>query len=216
MRPRSRRPSRSSVKNDGASALPMTSTPIRFICDFWARATMGQATAPPKVPRNSRRLIAYPKLERRLHLIASGEYFNRGWTRHQKPLPQCTVNVAYQIPIAQCAAFSAPHPPRVLSLAAFARRPLLYVAPMSLAGIRNPQHNRTHAPQQTDLYSITSSALASSSGGMVNPRVLAVLRLTSMLNLVGCWTGRSPGLSPLKMRSTYEAVRRNNSISSGP
>ena len=44
-----------------------------------------------------------------------------------------------QIPIAQCAAFSAPHPPRVLSLAAFGRRPLVYVAPMSLAGIRNPQ-----------------------------------------------------------------------------
>src|SRR6266566_7346607 len=32
----------------------------------------------------------------------------------------------------------APHPPRVLSLAAFGRRPLLYVAPLSLAGIRNP------------------------------------------------------------------------------
>src|ERR1700684_2257197 len=47
-----------------------------------------------------------------------------------------------QIPIAQCAAFSAPHPPRVLSLAAFGRRPLAYVAPMSLAGIRNPQHFR--------------------------------------------------------------------------
>src|SRR5437879_5923621 len=53
-----------------------------------------------------------------------------------------------QIPIAQCAAFSAPHPPRVLSLAAFGHRPLVYVVPMSLAGIRNPQHNRTHAPQQ--------------------------------------------------------------------
>src|SRR5712671_1843498 len=43
-----------------------------------------------------------------------------------------------QIPIAECAAFSAPHPPRVLSLAAFGRRPLVYVAPLSLAGIRNP------------------------------------------------------------------------------
>jgi hypothetical protein len=30
-------------------------------------------------------------------------------------------------------------PPQVLSLAAFGRRPLLYVAPLSLAGIRNPQ-----------------------------------------------------------------------------
>jgi hypothetical protein len=41
--------------------------------------------------------------------------------------------------MAECAAFSAPHPPQVLSLAAFGRRPLLYVAPLSLAGIRNPQ-----------------------------------------------------------------------------
>jgi hypothetical protein len=43
-----------------------------------------------------------------------------------------------QIPIAECAAFSAPIPPRVPSLVAFGRRPLVYVAPMSLAGIRNP------------------------------------------------------------------------------
>ena len=43
-----------------------------------------------------------------------------------------------QIPIAECAAFSAPHPPRVLSLAAFGRRPLVYVAPLSLTVIRNP------------------------------------------------------------------------------
>ena len=60
-----------------------------------------------------------------------------------------------QIPIAlRSAAFSAPHPPRVLSLAAFARRPLLYVAPMSLAGIRNPQQNRksvVEIPRRHDL-----------------------------------------------------------------
>ena len=43
-----------------------------------------------------------------------------------------------QIPIAECAAFSAPHLPRVLSLAAFGRRPPVYVAPLSLAGIQNP------------------------------------------------------------------------------
>ncbi len=48
-----------------------------------------------------------------------------------------------QIPIAECAAFSAPHPPRVLSLAAFGRRPLVYVAPLSLAVIRNPTQQAT-------------------------------------------------------------------------
>jgi hypothetical protein len=50
-----------------------------------------------------------------------------------------------QIPIAEFAAFSATHPPRVLSLAAFGRRQLVYVAPLSLAGIRNPTHKRSLA-----------------------------------------------------------------------
>jgi hypothetical protein len=36
-------------------------------------------------------------------------------------------------------------PPRVPSLAAFGRRPPLYVAPLSLAGIRNPAQERTCA-----------------------------------------------------------------------
>jgi len=51
-------------------------------------------------------------------------------------------------------------------------------------------------------YSITSSARASSSGGTSRPSVLAVLRLTVSLNLVGVCTGKSAGFSPLRMRST--------------
>jgi hypothetical protein len=43
-------------------------------------------------------------------------------------------------------------------------------------------------------YSITSSASASSVGGTVRPRALAVLRLTTSSNLVGCSTGRSLAL----------------------
>ena len=35
---------------------------------------------------------------------------------------------------------------------------------------------------------------------------MAVLRLKMSLNLVGCCTGRSPGFSPRRMRSTYSAV----------
>ncbi len=49
-------------------------------------------------------------------------------------------------------------------------------------------------------YSITSSARASSVGGIVRPRALAVLVLMTSSNLVGCTTGRSAGLSPLRMR----------------
>src|SRR5262249_33120843 len=42
-------------------------------------------------------------------------------------------------------------------------------------------------------HSITSSASASSVGGTSRPRALAVLRLISISNLVGCSTGRSAG-----------------------
>jgi len=52
-------------------------------------------------------------------------------------------------------------------------------------------------------HSITSSARASSAGGTSRPSALAVLRLMTSSNLVGCITGRSAGLSPLRMRPTY-------------
>jgi hypothetical protein len=51
-------------------------------------------------------------------------------------------------------------------------------------------------------YSITSSAMASTPGGIVRPSVLAVLRLMTNSNLVGCWTGRSEGLAPFNILST--------------
>src|ERR1700694_1763246 len=51
-------------------------------------------------------------------------------------------------------------------------------------------------------HSITSVAWSRSDCGMVSPSALAVLRLMTKSNLVGCSTGRSPGLAPFKMRST--------------
>ena len=60
-------------------------------------------------------------------------------------------------------------------------------------------------PRVIDVYgthSITSSARASSVGGTSNPSALAVLRLSTSSYLVGPYTGRSPGLSPLRMRSS--------------
>ena len=47
------------------------------------------------------------------------------------------------------------------------------------------------------LYSITSSARASTDGGTARPRALAVLRLISSSNLVVCRTGKSAGLADL-------------------
>src|SRR5262249_11684795 len=60
-------------------------------------------------------------------------------------------------------------------------------------------------------HSITSSARASSVGGTSRPSVLAVLRLMTRSNLVGCSTGMSPGFVPCKILSTTSAERRNRS-----
>src|SRR6516162_323692 len=51
-------------------------------------------------------------------------------------------------------------------------------------------------------HSITSSARASSVSGTVRPSARAVVMLITKSYLVGACTGRSPGFSPLRMRST--------------
>src|SRR5262249_7534351 len=65
---------------------------------------------------------------------------------------------------------------------------------------------RRRAAEQRDelaaLHSITSSARARTVGGTVRPSALAVLRLRIVSYLVGACTGRSPGFSPLRTRST--------------
>src|SRR5207249_11237575 len=71
-------------------------------------------------------------------------------------------------------------------------------------------------PEVGGPHSITSSALISNEFGMVRPRALAVLRLTTNSNLVGCSTGRSDGFAPLRILSTYEAARRCKSAKFGP
>jgi len=45
-------------------------------------------------------------------------------------------------------------------------------------------------------HSINSSAVASSEGGIVKPRALAVLRLMTNSNFVGNSTGKSEGFTP--------------------
>ncbi len=54
-------------------------------------------------------------------------------------------------------------------------------------------------------YSITRSACSRIVFGIVSPSALSVFRLTTSSNLVGCSTGRSPGLAPLKILSTTTA-----------
>src|SRR5262249_36377774 len=59
-----------------------------------------------------------------------------------------------------------------------------------------------------ELHWILSSARASTDGGIVRLRALAVLRLITRSKTVGSSTGRSAGFAPLRIRSTYHAVRR--------
>src|SRR5262245_3866757 len=64
---------------------------------------------------------------------------------------------------------------------------------------------RRAAEQRDELapadHSITSSARASRGGGTVRPSALAVVRLMTRSNLVGCSTGISPGFVPRKILS---------------
>src|SRR5262244_4152476 len=75
---------------------------------------------------------------------------------------------------------------------------------------------RSPGKSQCATYWMISSTRANNDGGIVNPSALAVLRLMTSSNVVGCSTGRSPGLAPLKILSTYEAARRSTSERMGP
>src|SRR5262245_48542898 len=65
---------------------------------------------------------------------------------------------------------------------------------------------RRSAEQRDELaatdHSITSSARASNVGGTVMPSALAVVRLMTRSNLVGCSTGISAGFAPRRILST--------------
>lgn len=65
------------------------------------------------------------------------------------------------------------------------------------------------APTSLSLHSIASSARARSVGGMVRPSASAVFKFTISSNFVACSIGRSPGLAPLRSRSTRIAARLN-------
>src|SRR5581483_10579652 len=72
---------------------------------------------------------------------------------------------------------------------------------------RNERRNRSSGKKCDELatvrsHSITSSVRASSGIGGSMPSAFAVLRLITSSNLVENWIGRSPGFSPLRMRST--------------
>jgi hypothetical protein len=59
-----------------------------------------------------------------------------------------------------------------------------------------------HVHKPAEGHSITSSARAMSEGGIARPISLAVLRLMTSSNRVGCSTGSSAGLPPLRIFAT--------------
>src|SRR4029453_10453718 len=59
---------------------------------------------------------------------------------------------------------------------------------------------------------MTLSPRASTFGGIVRPICLAAFRLMISSNFFGCSTGRSAGLVPFRILSTYVAARRNKSV----
>jgi hypothetical protein len=104
---------------------------------------------------------------------------------------------------------ASPHPPssRFPPLEVFVRRP-----PECAASFVSGRHPKTFTKadimQCSKLrtrhqgYSITSSATSSNSRGISRSSDLAVLRLITSSNLVGCSTGRSPGFAPFKTLPT--------------
>src|SRR6266581_2653660 len=69
----------------------------------------------------------------------------------------------------------------------------------------------THDPLRTSspsFHSISSSARRRNDSGIVKPSAFAVLRLMTSSNLVGCSTGRSAGLAPFRILSTWAAAWR--------
>ena len=68
---------------------------------------------------------------------------------------------------------------------------------------RRPAQTVVGTDAKSPPHSITSSARLSSETGTLRPSAFAVLRLMISLNLVGCVTGKSAGLAPFKILSTY-------------
>src|SRR4029077_3509221 len=66
------------------------------------------------------------------------------------------------------------------------------------------------------LYSITSSAIARSGGGIFRPSALAVRKFKTNSTFVDWVTGRSLGTSPLRMRAAHNPTRRYASPRSLP
>ena len=77
----------------------------------------------------------------------------------------------------------------------------------------NAMISSARRPHSTFLYSITSSARTSSDGATASPSALATFRLITSSNFVGCSTGRSAGLVPLRIcRALTRTIRHRHNV----
>jgi hypothetical protein len=124
--------------------------------------------------------------------------------RREPPVMRCQALLAVveaQVP-GPCGVLASKPPPQ--------RRPLRLMSTMPLTAARRRRWREfcvvpiaaVSSCSNLQLYSITSSARASSVGGSSNPRALAVFRLMISSSRVGCWTGRLLAFSPFSIRST--------------
>ena len=177
---------------------PETMPTRRSVDDAWARAGSGHAAAPPRTPRNSRRLMPVPWL-RRQHRIGSNQPFDRG-TRRGSSYRKSTNRPVL------CSAGRDAHGQgdkcRKGSFTTIAHFRDVRSCSNSDHTADVPKRSLSATSRHRRPYSITSSARARSVDGMVIPSVLAVLRLMVSKYLVGACTGRSAGFSPFNMRST--------------
>ena len=102
------------------------------------------------------------------------------------------------------------------SLQALAERSHAVLVPRARSTAKKPNHRhrrllrarrerpRSRTDEKRDeaapLHSITPSAVICMISGTVRPSVFAVLRLMASSNFTVCWTGKSAGFSPLRMR----------------
>ena len=82
--------------------------------------------------------------------------------------------------------------------------------------LSNERPYRDHEGRGADGYSITSLARARSMSGTPIPNALAVFRLRTSSNFVGCSAGMFAGVAPCRIFTTKCAPRLNASVASGP
>jgi hypothetical protein len=88
-----------------------------------------------------------------------------------------------------------------------------------IADITPSRQRATNGPtasRKIAFYSISLSARATSDADTSTPIALAVFRLITSSNLVGCSTGISAGLMPRRILTTMRARSRNISVKRGP